>query len=397
MLLQLGNIDKTWASRSCPLCRLIAAVCRQNRAYPAPAEYELRRYSSTEYWICQQQDYCYRKLRTGWIDTVFLAVINTSRSNSGGGDFCPELDSGFIGRMGTNCPSRSHAVTVVGMDPKRIDFKVVREWLDCCTSTHSREHCNPEHLEPIPNLRLIDCVDRKLITPTSSLPFVALSYVWGPGPIHNDQSKEAAVVEHAEAVVQDAMLVTQMLGYRYLWVDRYCIDDQNKDVMHQQLRSMSRIYRNSELTVVAAAGVDSSFGLPGVAQRPRKAQLRARIQGHILTSVPPDPITVIDDAVWSSRGWTYQEGLLSRRRLFFTENEVSFECRKLLAREALTLPMQTDSEDDERTVSMQHESWLFPPVLDTKEAYCLFERLNEYSRRRLTYDSDILDAILGMM
>jgi hypothetical protein len=38
-----------------------------------------------------------------------------------------------------------------------------------------------------------------------------------------------------------------------------------------------------------------------------------------------------------TRGWTYQEGLLARRRLFFSETEMSFECCDLLAREAIRL------------------------------------------------------------
>jgi hypothetical protein len=34
-------------------------------------------------------------------------------------------------------------------------------------------------------------------------------------------------------------------------------------------------------------------------------------------------------ASWFERGWTYQEGVLSRRRLMFTENQVCFQCEEM--------------------------------------------------------------------
>lgn len=41
----------------------------------------------------------------------------------------------------------------------------------------------------------------------------------------------------------------------------------------------------------------------------------------------------IKQSKWATRGWTYQEGCLSRRRLIFTEKEVLFLCNKLLVKE----------------------------------------------------------------
>ena len=36
---------------------------------------------------------------------------------------------------------------------------------------------------------------------------------------------------------------------------------------------------------------------------------------------------------WSARGWTYQEGLFARRRLYFTEEQVYFECNSICCQE----------------------------------------------------------------
>lgn len=40
---------------------------------------------------------------------------------------------------------------------------------------------------------------------------------------------------------------------------------------------MGSVYANAELTIIAAAGVDENYGLPGVGATPRKAQLGAEI------------------------------------------------------------------------------------------------------------------------
>ncbi len=42
--------------------------------------------------------------------------------------------------------------------------------------------------------------------------------------------------------------------------------------------------------------------------------------------------------MWSSRAWTYQEGLLSRRRLLFTESQVYFQCMEMHCWEGISAP-----------------------------------------------------------
>lgn len=40
--------------------------------------------------------------------------------------------------------------------------------------------------------------------------------------------------------------------YRYLWVDRYCIDQDDVAEKKEQIAQMDRIYRGAELTIIAA-------------------------------------------------------------------------------------------------------------------------------------------------
>src|SRR5271155_5299213 len=72
-------------------------------------------------------------------------------------------------------------------------------------------------------------------------------------------------------------------------------------------------YKNAEITMIAAAGKDPRYGLPGVGRRHRASQPCAKIGEHFLVSALDDLSYCIQDSPWRSRGWTYQEGVLSRR------------------------------------------------------------------------------------
>jgi hypothetical protein len=51
--------------------------------------------------------------------------------------------------------------------------------------------------------------------------------------------------------IQDAIQVTQSLGHRYLWVDRYCIDQKNGAEKQYQFSRMGDIYAGSQITIFA--------------------------------------------------------------------------------------------------------------------------------------------------
>jgi hypothetical protein len=83
--------------------------------------------------------------------------------------------------------------------------------------------------------------------------------------------------------------------------------------------------RGLELTIIAAAGSDPHYGLPGVS-RTRNVQTTFTVANHVFVAME-DPGLEIRTSHWNTRGWTYQEALLSRRRLVFTDTQIYFQCR----------------------------------------------------------------------
>lgn len=138
--------------------------------------------------------------------------------------------------------------------------------------------------------------------------------------------------------IEDAIILTDLLQMRYIWVDALCIvQDDIPDKSHH-LAFMDQVYRYAEITIIAASGKDASAGLPGL-REPRDIQQRiVKVQDssaespelHLITAPAPRPAwhhNYLSGTEWSTRGWTLQEKAMSRRSLVFTEAEVYWSCR----------------------------------------------------------------------
>jgi hypothetical protein len=109
--------------------------------------------------------------------------------------------------------------------PEKIDFERVKDWLRNCDLAQARRppahlECQRESTNTLQDLRLIDCHSRRVVTAPKDCIFVALSYVWGQSAelAHED---EFALPEELPCTIEDSIAVTLLLGYRYIWIDRY--------------------------------------------------------------------------------------------------------------------------------------------------------------------------------
>jgi hypothetical protein len=212
-------------------------------------------------------------------------------------------------------------------------------------------------------------------------------------------------------VVTDSIAVTKALGYNYLWIDKYCINQGDKAIKHMQIRHMDSVYEAAEITIVAAAGEDEDFGLPGLTVRPRTQQPVANVGDLSIICTMRDPHESIHRSRWSTRGWTYQEALLSRRRLVFTAEQIYFECNAMNCCESFGNPLdrihvasRAKMRDCMRPgilgINDRHI-----PIFDRQDAAKLTGHLHylrylgcieKYSSRNLTFESDSLNAFRGI-
>ncbi|KAI1848649.1 hypothetical protein JX266_005508 [Neoarthrinium moseri] len=108
-----------------------------------------------------------------------------------------------------------------------------------------------------------------------------------------------------------------------------CIDQNNEAHRSQQIACMGDIYANAELAIIAASKNHADYRLPGVDSTARQDQPQVQIGPVKLLEGHRHPSHELLDTPWSTRGWTLQESILSRRRMIFSDTEVTFLCNTI--------------------------------------------------------------------
>jgi hypothetical protein len=138
-----------------------------------------------------------------------------------------------------------------------------------------------------------------------SCAYVALSYVWGPPSKDDAEYVFPNLPAQLPPTIEDAIKVTKRLGIQYLWIDRYCINQNDPEDKMRQILQMGAIYSSAQLTIVAAAGSGPQYGLPGVSDTRRTRMPYGEVVGSVALVVTSlQAIQDVFDSLWASRAWT---------------------------------------------------------------------------------------------
>jgi hypothetical protein len=165
---------------------------------------------------------------------------------------------------------------------------------------------------------------RTITTTTENLPSRMSRIPWGDLP----------------KTFQDAIIFARSLDIDFIWIDSLCIVQDDEIDWARESAEMSSIYQNSFITIAATKSEDHDGGCFSEMAAKYQAQEVAALEStnqHVqvysrLRLPHPD---------WSgnqgsefpllTRGWVYQERLLSPRVLHFLRNEIMWECKELTA------------------------------------------------------------------
>ncbi|KAF4808385.1 hypothetical protein CGCSCA5_v012477 [Colletotrichum siamense] len=246
--------------------------------------------------------------------------------------------------------------------------------------------------------------------------WVALSYVWGKRTFEVLEKDSLGSLRCPGALdpswipdtILDAITVTRKIGERYLWTDSLCIIQDSPQDKATFIPLMDVIYGLATLTIVALSGECAYDGLPGVRSTSRPpAEGPFFLNGVWLQKAPPlDGLgfTPADRSRsrYMTRGWTFQEILLSRRLLIFTPEVVFWECQSATWREdanwEILDPVNRGLSLFRNSVfGFEHEG-IHVPKADPESFNRMYQSLvSDYGRRELTYDGDGLAAIEGIL
>jgi hypothetical protein len=274
------------------------------------------------------------------------------------------------------------------------NMEVCKEWLEYC-KRHHQKLCGDAKNWPT-SLRLIDCDTLEVVAASENLSYVALSYVWGSGNVQDESFPKT---------IRDAIAVTKALGYNFLWVDKYCINQNNSKEKHDQISQMDSVYNAADITIIAADGDGADAGLPGVLDTARVTHPVIEMGEFDLLYHPPHPYQTIRQSKWFTRGWTLQESVLSRRRLVFTQEQMYFECNAMNCCESLLedrLVLHSNRNDKANRychsgVLAGLDAFASVGVANRERRFEIVQSLvEEYTKRNLTFEEDSLNGFAGI-
>ena len=319
-------------------------------------------------------------------------------------------DIGYsLSPLGDNTPWAGYMSGVL-VDALWVDMGRIQKWLGQCDSSHNgicRDAPGMTDIKLPDILYLVD-VENKCIIVANGIPkYIALSYVWAhasnqceltqenlvfmqqPGSLNSHQ-----IISRMSGTIRAAMSFGQLIGVRYLWVDRLCIIQNDSLRKDEQIDAMGGIYLHSYLTLAVADSDDSSSGLRGIEG---VTQPRHLPQTVYTFHASPHSVTAFiypfmrPRTVYDTRGWTFQEQMLAKRTLMFTPDGMRWICQSCDYRERqvdLQFPLSGWNSTG-KNMTYAYTVWPNVKLWDTT--------LSTYLERHLTYEEDILRAFAGIM
>ncbi|CZR54967.1 uncharacterized protein PAC_04852 [Phialocephala subalpina] len=321
----------------------------------------------------------------GWQDTRLLGWT------VGDGDYTSYRSGMFLHLVNSASTSDFQPFQFRPLNHDCYDIEFARQCISNCHINHGPSCQQPEK-ELLPGFKVIDCKTRQLIIAPSPCQYVALSYVWGPPPPESSNPKTSLDAEGYPRLIDHSIQVTLDLGLQYIWIDRYCINQENEEERMSHIKQMDKIYADAEITIIAAAGQGPDYGLPGVGKLSRKQQARLQIENLELISTLPNTKAVVTASKWASRAWTYQEGILSKRRLIFTDDQITFQCNTTHLPEV----MPPSSMASIRNIGLYMDGGTFTNELAGTTPGSIMAYISDYTSRDLTFHEDKLNAMQGI-
>jgi hypothetical protein len=286
---------------------------------------------------------------------------------------------------------------------------LIKDWIKRCENHHQDDgfRLAPRYKHPL-EIILIDVLDQKLVRASSSWRFLTISYVWGKAALETTTTVNRRAREEQGGLskvklpqlILDAILLVYQLGERYLWVDCLCIEQDNPSQKHSQVSQMDVIYSQSLLTLVALSSENAGSFMPGIREGTRSfLQAEEYVFNRHVYATYPRLLELSEATVYESRGWTFQERLLSRRCLYLTDCDMYYTCHSRLSRETGANSAQSEEDIFEkkfRNIFAQLGSFRTTGS-DWVSTFRLYASLvHEYSKRKLSYDTDVINAFSGI-
>lgn len=308
-----------------------------------------------------------------------------------------------------------------GSTSNGLTTKQIQEWFRTCASCH--DLCNSleaQHKELQLPTRLIDLhsmADHNLVrlvrssTLHKSSRYATLSHRWAKSPTLtlNDLTEASLSTglrpNKLPLLFQDVFKLVLTLGLSYLWIDSLCIKQDDPNDWQREASKMTSVYSGSYINVIAGHAQEHETLFSA---RNPLAMTPCIVAGSSLSdllnifafSEYSEMSKRIGEMTTETRGWIFQECLLSPRVVFFGRDEVFWRCHAVSETEWSACHLE-----DAVVRDLHHDStkkilgllasgnFRIPPT----ELLLAWQNIVEnYTWRELTKDVDRLMALAGV-
>lgn len=191
-------------------------------------------------------------------------------------------------------------------------------------------------------------------------PYVALTYTRGGSKVASTNTANYAVRQRAISLekfnktFKQAISVTRLMGFQYLWIDAYCILMDSPEDRTKHVPRMGIIFHNAALTLSATVSASADEGLIRYKSKSLpEVKIPYRTKdglplGHVFATTysPRDFNGDVTMGDLNQRAWCLQARALSRRTLHFGFDQVFWECDAGVWLEGSSLRCPTESLRD---------------------------------------------------
>ncbi|CAK47986.1 HET-domain-containing protein [Aspergillus niger ATCC 13496] len=230
-------------------------------------------------------------------------------------------------------------------------FALIESWIKRCESDHPeckgmRENSlvNPKRLLQISSTLEESCVHLVQVEKSDSPRYTALSHCWGNtlGFKTTRQNLEAHTTEgimisKLPRTYQHAIDISKRIGCQYVWIDSICIVQDSKEEWELACETMGHIYGNAHVVIGATHAPNDSAGIytdrknkvAYLENRGKRVPIlvREKIRHDVWQNDEPSWQAWNDQSMpLFGRAWAFQERLLARRIIHYTQEEIVWEC-----------------------------------------------------------------------
>jgi hypothetical protein len=248
-------------------------------------------------------------------------------------------------------------------------------------------------------------------------PYIALSHRWGrledvactTTGNFSERTKHISL-SSLSPLFRDAVKITRFLGIKYLWIDSLCIIQDDPEEWNQEAVRMSGTFQHAELAISALRSEDGYSGFLGSRRGqavviPFRKTNQEKAQGCISLRLGTSSFELEYGAL-NRRGWIFQERILPRRILSFSNKTTYFECQSLICDEGSASPWPApqggydsmNGASGYRKFLNALEDFAIEPSATNRETAFLQWRImiQKLSELELTYERDRLPAFHGL-